>query len=169
MGTQERPAARRGVRAWLPLVAGVIGGSVAGIGGSLIASTPGAPNRATHQDPSRGRAQESRLLARHRSEPVDPRFSVAATAQLRSELADRAPRVQAVVVDVQCRRSICVAELEWKDFASAGAGYQAIVTGTTRSKCTSSMTLAEPAVPALPFRARLIVDCPDDRRSSDAQ
>jgi hypothetical protein len=185
MRAEESTAGRPGRRIPWSVLAGVLAGSLVGIGGAtlvaralrpavadtvpaksardLVARLRGGVGASAVSGGPGGQADEARLLARHRKEPMDPRWRDVASRRLRADLAEEIARAQASLVGVQCRSSTCVLELEWKDHASAQAHYQDLVASGTRVRCTYSMRLAEPSPVRAAYRARLIVDCAENR------
>ncbi|HEY1693368.1 MAG TPA: hypothetical protein VGG39_14475 [Polyangiaceae bacterium] len=129
---------------------------------------PEAPAGPSAVVPSAGTQEEAerastlaheRWVDRFRGEGADPSWAPSAQASLQSELHDLGEQVGARVQAVECRTTLCAAEVEWSSFAAVGRSSAELVQHGYTENCAKTIYTPPPDDPTAPYHATLFFDC----------
>jgi hypothetical protein len=130
-------------------------------------STPATPLPSPEEAARANSEAREALMARFEREGTDSRWAPAATASLQADLrATRAVENGAIVKDVRCGTTICVAKLEWPDYAAARKNYASLAEAYYALNCARSIHIPAPNDPTRAYEAKLVLDCEALRATS---
>jgi hypothetical protein len=131
------------------------------------APPPGPPN------PEEMRAQTAKvqadLLARMNTEGVDPRWAPRAESSFAHDLQTLGEGHDFVVRHVNCRTTMCSADIEWPNGSSTGAPPRItdVVAQHYEVNCQRFGRIAQPDDPSGNYTAKVIFDCEQERAESN--
>lgn len=100
-------------------------------------------------------------IDRHRTEPIDAGWSKTTARSLAKDLGSLGEKASFEVVDIDCRRTTCVAELEWPSYAQANSDVTRILAKVYEINCGMGLSVPEPKDRNAPYRATVLFDCHD--------
>jgi hypothetical protein len=104
---------------------------------------------------ARRRSSHEALLASVQAQGPDPSWSTGAEEKFTSDLG----RLGAHVQRVDCRKTACVATIEWPSRAQAQQQYRSLIKGNYQLPCDRQIFLDRAAREDAPYRATLVLDC----------
>ena len=131
-------------------------------------SAESSPAREPNPDPevhrAELRAERDASEKAHSEEARDPAWSARQDSVMTEALKPRQTTGGFSMLRVDCRTTLCRAELEWPSFESAQKKYSEALALPVPG-CTSQILLDPPANPDLPYRAAAMYDCTENRTS----
>jgi hypothetical protein len=104
----------------------------------------------------RRQRQHEDLLANHLRETVDPEWAQRSSVSVSSELKTLAESRHFSLLELDCRRTSCVADIEWQSYADARTEYDALLHGRFSGINCGSEILVPPGTGG-PIRTKLIL------------
>lgn len=114
-------------------------------------------------------SRHAEAIAEHRRQPVDEGWAASTSASLQSDLARiGAAKGRFRVVQVDCRETTCIAEMEWPSFDAAREGFGAALHHAYEANCARRVYLPEPSDSSQRYRATMYFDCGQSRAHAAA-
>jgi hypothetical protein len=134
-------------------------------------AAPAPPSEQPRPTPEESRRfhteRTNAMLERFRGESVDAVWSERSSRSVRAALSANRERLGVNRFSVECRSTMCVAEVEWPSHSDAQRYYADVaVLRMSEMNCATSIGLLEPPGEGL-YRARLILDCEEDRTGAN--
>ena len=111
------------------------------------------------------REAHDRLVRRYEEESVDPTFAPAAVKTLRSALSKLGESSSFRTVSVDCKTTLCVADLEWSSYQAVIDEARNLAMYDFDLKCRKFVYHPPPDDPHGAYRASLVLDCNPSRAS----
>jgi hypothetical protein len=120
-----------------------------------------APSTVQAQAAQREAEDRDRALRRrHADEGVDPRWAPTAMTTIRKALTETASQANFTVRNVDCRTTMCVANVEWPTYPKALEEFRQVADGIP---CALEVSVPPPDAPERAYQANLVMDCEDWR------
>jgi hypothetical protein len=98
-------------------------------------------------------ARDKALRDRFEAEESDPAWAKDTVADLRDSLTRAATIGKFDIYDVECKSTMCAANVGWQSYVMARENYSAILKIHSGTKCGRSIYVPEPADQTVPYRA----------------
>jgi hypothetical protein len=120
----------------------------------------GAP-QARPPEPSPAEAQQrfEARVRRQQAEPVDPSWAKSTNSLLQADVLKQATGKSFRLNRVDCRTTLCSAELEWPSTEEADREYLSLVHFPYKANCGRTLVLPDPASVKGALHAQLLFDC----------
>ena len=129
------------------------------------AAAQGRPSIAETQQ--RMRNDESALVDRFTREGYDTTWAPGTSASIQNDVTKLAGDRKFSVQDVKCGTTVCLARLQWPDYASVKEEYRSLLTYPYSANCARSIFVPPPDDEATSYGATLIFDCEGARAGSN--
>jgi hypothetical protein len=112
------------------------------------------------------RGRHERWKALHANEARDTAWARDEETAFNATLGGGAERGGYKIVNIDCRTTLCTAELEWPSYAQASTGYPEAL-HVDMPGCESAILLEPPADASRPYRATARYDCENSRTGGE--
>jgi len=107
--------------------------------------------------------EKTDLFAKVASDPIDPSWGPKAGRDLRQNLEAAASSEGFEIRNVECKTTVCSAELQWPTYQDARTARDRLLTNPYSLNCTRTIFLPRPNDETRPYGSSLILDCEEFR------
>jgi hypothetical protein len=105
---------------------------------------------------------DEEIHAKYNEEGSDPKWGTQAAHAIQAKLLDKASHGTFAIGDVNCKTTMCQANVSWPTYAAARKEYRRLVP-LAGIPCATHISVPEPEHPEQAYAATMVLDCEDWR------
>jgi hypothetical protein len=110
--------------------------------------------------------EKAEQLARHASEGKDAKWAPAANKAFNDDLTKLGKSVGFTVGAVDCRTTICTADVQWAGYSDAARTYKHLLYYPYAVGCSRYVLLDDPSDPKASYSTQVVFDCEGERAAN---